>query len=140
MKKDKKKDKEEKKGKGAKDEKEEPEVEDCAPPPAPQHAEDDEDDDGNWSMDTSEKAVQERMKEQEASFEKVEKKMEAMGMDEFELQKLEIGKSVVAVMSAAHENNEHAANSTCSHCLARPLQQLQLRDKKTCLPIARRTP
>jgi len=59
---------------------------------------DDDDDDGDWSMDVSDKAVQERQKVQESSFEKVEKKMEEMGMDEFEVQKMEIGRGVKAAM------------------------------------------
>lgn len=99
LKKDKKKD-DKKAGKGGKEEAEAPEAAPppaAAPPPPPMN-DDVDDDDGDWSMDVSDKAVQERQKVQESSFEKVEKKMEEMGMDEFEVQKMEIGRGVKAAM------------------------------------------
>jgi len=65
------------------------------PPPPPDDGDEDDDD---WSMDTSSEAVAARMKEQEETFEKVEKKMEEVGMDEFEMEKQRVGERVKQAM------------------------------------------
>ena len=55
---------------------------------------DDDADDGDWSMDVSEKAVKEREAAAAASFEKIEAASKVEDLDEFELEKREIGLAV----------------------------------------------
>ncbi|KAL1526153.1 hypothetical protein AB1Y20_014881 [Prymnesium parvum] len=98
-KKDKKKEEKVKKNKSFGDEEEEKEEtkeeKPAMPPPPPDDGDEDDDD---WSMDTSSEAVAARMKEQEETFEKVEKKMEEVGMDEFEMEKQRVGERVKQAM------------------------------------------
>lgn len=100
---DRKKEKEAKRaGGGGDDEKKEEEVKPKAwdkrddVPDAPPPQDDGDEDDGEWSMDTSAEAVKKRQQAHEANFEKVEKKMEEMELDEFEIEKLRITEKVVA--------------------------------------------
>mmetsp|Transcript_31472 Transcript_31472/g.53838 ORF Transcript_31472/g.53838 Transcript_31472/m.53838 type:complete len:419 (-) Transcript_31472:215-1471(-) len=100
------------KGKGAEEaapeaaEPAEEEVEPAAAPAAPAMSvpalrDDDDDDDGDWSMDVSDKAVQERQKAQDASLDRVEqatKKLDEVELDEFELEKQKIGEEVAEAM------------------------------------------
>jgi len=86
----------------AEEEEKEEEEKEVAPAPAagpPPTNDDDDDDDGDWAMAVSDKAVAKRQAEQDALLEKVEKKTEELGMDEFELEKHRIGEQIKEAMA-----------------------------------------
>lgn len=62
------------------------------------------DDDGDWSIDVSKAAVEARQKAQEETFERVEKSVGEVKLDDFEIERQKIGAEIKAAMDTAEED------------------------------------